>query len=427
MTLAFCTNCGSQLDENQRFCTVCGSSTSGVTAMPPLSPDEVVHAAQVRVGLSLDPPRQSRWSVLLRGILSIPLLVVAIAIGFVAGFVTLFSWFAALFTGRVPNGFQNFLTGALRFYANVLSYSFFLTSRWPGVAFSAKRHHQVTVDVDHVRLNRAAVFFRLILLYPANIVNGLLLLGSLPFVVVMWLWGIVAGKEPRVLHQSVALVVRYQIRLQAYVSLITPTQPFRGLFGDGFGSPTATMDSPLVSTPDLTSVASVLSDSPEPPTRWIVTKTARAIVIIMLILGIPVYIGVAVAERPLITKIQDAVGRTIASASYTTTLNAMSTFESSVQRCTTSGYVGCAAKAATTASSKLNTASSSLADNAIFPSKTRGLENDFAADLDELQSEVKAVQFSTLSSTSRNVVENEIPQTLGNFIASYKRLKSALA
>jgi hypothetical protein len=404
--------------------------------MPPLSPDEVVQAAQVRVGLIMDPPRQSRWSVLLRGVITIPLFLVAIAIGVAASFVTLLSWFVALFTGRVPNGFQKFLTGALRFYANLLSYSLFLTPKWPGIAFSPKRPQQVTIDVDHVRLNRAAVFFRVILLYPANIVNGLLLLGSLPFVAVMWLWGIVAGREPRVLHQAVALVVRYQVRLQAYVSLLTPTQPFRGLFGDGFGPSTVTPlanvtptnESTLSSRLDGTSLpAPALRDTPELPTRWIVTKSVRMIVIIMLVLGVPVYIGVAVAERPLITKIQDAVARTVASASYTTTINAMSTFESSVQRCTTSGYVGCAAKAATTASPQLNTASSSLADTAIFPSKTRGLENDFAADLDELQSEVKAVQFSTQFSTSMNVVDNEIPQTLNNFIISYKRLKSALA
>ena len=179
--MAFCTNCGTQVTDNQRFCTVCGSPTSGVTAMPRLAPDEIVHEARVSLGLSMDPPRQSRWTVLLRGILTIPLFFVAACIGIAAGIMSLVAWFAALFTGRVPDGVQEFLEGALRVYANVLAYAYFLTPRWPGIAFSPKPSHQVTLDVDHVRLRRAAVFFRIILGYPANLVSGLLFLGAAPF------------------------------------------------------------------------------------------------------------------------------------------------------------------------------------------------------------------------------------------------------
>jgi hypothetical protein len=409
--------------------------------MPPLSVNEVVREARVLIGLSMDPPRQSRWSVLLRSVLTIPLIIVTAVIGLAAGFVTFISWFAALFTGRVPDSFQEFLSGALRLYANVLSYAYFLTPRWPGVAFSAKPSNQVTLEIDHVKLRRAAVFFRVILVYPANLVSGLLFLGVLPFVAVMWLWGIIAGREPRPLHQAVALVVRYQIRLQAYSTLLTPTQPFRGLFGDGVDSvasvplapvvPTATPlsfgaqgpTSSEVTTPSAGDVSRPLAL----PTHWIVTKAARAIVVVALVLGVPVYIGVAQAERPFITKVQDVFARTIATASYSTTINAMSNFQGSVQSCSASTYVGCAARAATTASSQLNSAAAGIQNTTLFPSNARGLANLFQANLDELESEVKAVQFSTSATTSMNVVENEIPQTEQMFINSYKRLKSALS
>lgn len=438
--MAFCTNCGTQVTDNQRFCTVCGSPTSGVTAMPRLAPDEIVHEARVSLGLSMDPPRQSRWTVLLRGILTIPLFFVAACIGIAAGIMSLVAWFAALFTGRVPDGVQEFLKGALRVYANVLAYAYFLTPRWPGIAFSPKPSHQVTLDVDHVRLRRAAVFFRIILGYPANLVSGLLFLGAAPFLVVMWLWGIVAGREPRALHQALALILRYQIRFEAYGTLVTPTQPFRGLFGDGttdsvvpattapppgppltLGSPSTTVSEPAPVVSSGSAAASSL------PTYWFVSKVARAFVVVILLLGVPVYIGVAFAERPFLTKIQDVVARTLVTSSYNTTVEAMDSFENSVQNCSPAGYVGCAARAATTASRQLTVASTTLSNTGFFPSDARGEVNLFLDDLNQLKSEVTTVQFSNSAAISLSVVKNSIPRTLSDFESAYETLKADLA
>jgi Domain of unknown function (DUF4389)/zinc-ribbon domain len=437
--VAFCTNCGTQVKDDQRFCTVCGSPTSGVTTpagvtpMPRLSSDEVVHEARVLLGLSMEPPRQSRWSVVLRGILAIPLFFVAFFIGVAAAFMSLVGWFAALFTGRVPDGIQEFLVGALRMYANVLAYAYFLTPRWPGINFSPQPGQQATLDVDHVKLRRAAVFFRIILAYPANLVNGLLSLGAFPFLAVMWLWGIVAGRQPRALHQALALILRYQIRFEAYSTLVSPTQPFRGLFGDG----TASSSTPAAVTappgPPLafgSATSAVLPDAAAPsslPTRWFVSKMARAVVVIILLLGVPVYIGVAVAERPLLTKFQDVIARAFVTSTYNKTVSAMNEFQNSVRQCSASEYVGCAARAATTASQQLTTASASLADTSVVPSDARGQANRLLIFLDVLRDDISVVQFSNSTATSMNVVKNEIPPTLANFKKSYAILKSELS
>jgi len=405
--------------------------------MPRLARDEIAHEARVALGLSMDPPRQSRWTVLLRGILTIPLFFVAACIGVAAAFMSLVAWFAALFTGRVPDGVQEFLEGALRVYANVLAYAYFLTPRWPGIAFSPKPTHQVTLDV---KLRRAAVFFRIILGYPANLVSGLLFLGAAPVLVIMWLWGLVAGREPRALHQALALILRYQIRFEAYGILVTPTQPFRGLFGDGIADSTTPVGSasppaaPLTagspSSPVSEAGLAVSSDSVTPPalpTHWFVSKVSRAVVIIILLLGVPVYIGVAFAERPFITKIQNVVARTLVTSSYNTTINTMDNFENSVQNCSTAEYVGCAARAATTASRQLTIATTTLSNTGFFPPDARGQVNLFLGNLDQLESEVTAVQFSNSATTSMSVVKNEIPQTLSDFESSYLTLKADLA
>ena len=85
--MSYCTNCGAQEIEGQQFCPVCGAQKRGTfspSAMPPLSYDAVGTAAEVRIGLSLEPPRHSRWTVLLRALLALPLFVVA-ELGFILG------------------------------------------------------------------------------------------------------------------------------------------------------------------------------------------------------------------------------------------------------------------------------------------------------------------------------------------------------
>jgi hypothetical protein len=164
------------------------------------------------------------------------------------------------------------------------------------------------------------------------------------------------------------------------------------------------------------------------PTWWVVRKAARAIVIMSLVLAVPVCVGVLVAERPLFTKLQDTFARAIATSTYTTTVNAMNSFENSVSRCnaSASSYAGCAAKAATTASPQLNTAASAIASTSFFPGYSEVLADIFKADLVQLEDEVTAVQFSTSASNSVNIVQNKIPQTLTGFKAQYQSLMHSL-
>jgi len=236
--------------------------------------------AQVLVGLVLEPPGQARWTIFIRLILVIPLFFVAFFVSVAAFFATIGSWFASLFVGRVPDGLQAFVTGALRLYANILAYTFLLTSRWPGLVFEEGAHDQVSLSIDHVSLNRAAVFFRLVLAIPGSIVSGVLSLGAYPFLFVMWVWGLFSGREPEALHQALALVLRFQIRFQAFAYLLTPTQPFRGLMGDG--------DAGAVPTPVNTPGSELATSSL--PTTWFIAKNARTMMIVVIVLGVVLYV-----------------------------------------------------------------------------------------------------------------------------------------
>jgi hypothetical protein len=72
--------------------------------MPALTSTEMRGEARVLVGLSLEPPRQARWTILLRLVLAFPLLVVAFFVSIAGLVAVIVSWFAALLIGRVPDG-----------------------------------------------------------------------------------------------------------------------------------------------------------------------------------------------------------------------------------------------------------------------------------------------------------------------------------
>jgi hypothetical protein len=395
-----------------------------MTPMPPMSNDPLGTEAKVLVGLSLDPPRHSRWSVLIRAILALPLLVVAEIIGIGAAFVVFVAWFAALFSGRVPDGLQRFLTNALRLVANLLAYCYLLVPRWPGVNFHSRSTEQVSVEVDHVRLRRWSVFFRILLGYPANIVNVLFTLGSLPFLVLMWCWGVVAGREPRSFHQALALVLRFQLRLQAYGCLLTPTQPFRGIFGDGAAR--NARDAPIDASNDGAPALTNNSNPARLPTSWFVERATRFVLVVILVIGAPVYALNFYLERPLLTRFQAVVSRTIVTSSYDTTENAMIEFQASVARCDPARYVGCANKAATAARDQLAPALATMSENALFPPKAVNRARVYESEFTTLESELFTVQYANSASAQRVVISQEIPNTYAKFGVAYHRLLASL-
>ncbi len=428
--MPYCTNCGTEEREGQQFCGVCGTrkpGSFGATPMPALSSAEYGSGAEVRVGISLVPPRQSRWSVFLRGFLALPLYVVYIGVGFAAFFVTVVAWFCALFIGRVPDGQQQFLTKALRVYANVISYGYLLSGRWPGITFNAKPGDQVTVDIDHVGLRRWSVFFRLFLGVPATLVSVALNLGSYPLLLVAWVWGVLAGREPRSIHQALALVLRYQLRLQAYSTLLTPTQPFRGFLGDGVepsmktsgsaeATPAATISdansSPLdPAAPQRLSTSTVMT-APL-PTRWLVTRAARVLMVLALVAGALLYFLTPSFENPLIVRMQDFISRGVVTTSHTTTVNVMLRFETSTSACRGTYMLECQQRAATLAISHVSDQSALLLSNNIFiPTNALTSVKKYESAIDELENELFTVQTSSSLPSQTRVVRADIPATL---------------
>jgi hypothetical protein len=95
---------------------------------PGFTGDEASYPIELRVA---GRERQNRWTVLFRGILAVPALLVTGAYGSLLLVVALLGWFTGLFVGRMPLGLRNAGALALRYSAQTYGYLFLVTGSYP--------------------------------------------------------------------------------------------------------------------------------------------------------------------------------------------------------------------------------------------------------------------------------------------------------
>jgi hypothetical protein len=244
------------------------SSLPGYAARPGTS-------ANVLAGNGEADPRQ-RWPVIVafpgqapqrratigfRLVLAIPHAVVLSFIGIAAGVIAFLGWFGALFTGHLPVFAARFLTGYLRWLTCYYSYLLLLTDVYPRFTLD-DYDYPVRVYARPGRLNRAAVLFRIVLLVPAWIVAALAGYGVSLLSVVSWVIALVAGRLPAPLYGSEAAVIRHAARYWAYAMMLTSAYP-KGIYGD----------------------KRARGSDPGPPWRLTLTRGAKRMVTVFLLLG----------------------------------------------------------------------------------------------------------------------------------------------
>ena len=163
--------------------------------------------------------------------MAIPAAFVLFFVGIAAYVVAFLGWWAALFTGKLPTWAFDFLTGFVRWTARVHAYSSLLTDRYPPFSLDDDPYYPVRLVTRPTRLNRAAVFFRVILVIPAGIVAVVAAFGMGILSFFGWLIALFTGKLPDSLHEAFAAIVRYYVRYLGYYLMITPEYP-AGLYGD---------------------------------------------------------------------------------------------------------------------------------------------------------------------------------------------------
>jgi hypothetical protein len=178
------------------------------------------------------PERIANWRPLVQWLLAIPHWLVIYGLQIVARVLAVISWFAILFTGRLPAGLANFQSMFLRYYIRTATYAGFLRAEYPPFGFTtspADPGDDPRVRVELVpqleNRNRLTTAFRLILAIPQLIVLAVLGIAAFVVVVIALFAVLFTGRWPAGMRDFVLGVARWWLRVDAYLLLLTDDYP----------------------------------------------------------------------------------------------------------------------------------------------------------------------------------------------------------
>jgi hypothetical protein len=183
--------------------------------------------------LEVDPPdRIDNWRPLVQWFLAIPHFVILYGLGVVSEVVALISWFAILFTGRLPDGLASLQCLYLRYNNRTTAYAGFLRAEYPPFTFALVGPDPGDYPGARTQLapelegrNRLTTAFRLILVIPHLIVLSLLGVAAFFAWVVAFFAVLFTGRWPDGLRDFVVGVLRWATRVNAYFVLLTDEYP----------------------------------------------------------------------------------------------------------------------------------------------------------------------------------------------------------
>jgi hypothetical protein len=300
--------------------------------------------------VSFGPARkQNRVTVLFRWLMAIPNLFVLLFVGIAAFVVAFLGWWAALFTGQLPTWAFDFITGFVRWTARAQAYNTLLTDQYPPFSLDDDPGYPVRLFTRQTRLNRAAVFFRIFLLIPANIVAGVANSGLLIVGFVGWLIALFTGKLPDSMHEAFAAIIRYYDRCLGYWLLVTPEYP-AGLYGDA-GALAESVPAPAADTAmggvfpadagpaDPAQLAGFGAPAPATANPWllVLSSGARTLLTVTLVLGALGEIGNATFNAIHGNSALSSVNRAMADNTVTNAYNklgsVLSGFQAKTENC----------------------------------------------------------------------------------------------
>ena len=177
------------------------------------------------------PEKIAHWRPLVQWILAIPHMIIAGAMGYISWALSLVSWFAILFTGRLPAGLANFQVMVLRYTERAYAYSGFLYEEYPPFEFEMATSEPGGSPVDLSVLpalenrNRLTVGLRIFWVIPAMLFAFVIGIVGM----ICWFLGFFAvlftGRWPDGLRSWVMKMLRVGVRVNAYALLLTDEYP----------------------------------------------------------------------------------------------------------------------------------------------------------------------------------------------------------
>jgi Domain of unknown function (DUF4389) len=183
--------------------------------------------------LSFDPPAKvANWRPLVNWLLAIPHFAVLYVLQIVSRVIGVISWFAILFTGKLPQGLANVQVMYLRYTLRTYSFITFMREEYPPFGFDTTASDpgddpRVRVEVQPrlTERNRLTAFFRIILAIPQLVVLAVLAIAAFVVTVIAFFAVLFTGQWPAGMRDFVLNVWRWQLRVEVYLMLLTDEYP----------------------------------------------------------------------------------------------------------------------------------------------------------------------------------------------------------
>jgi hypothetical protein len=178
------------------------------------------------IGLVVDDDlHRTRLTVFFRFLLVIPQLIWLYFFGIVAGLALVIAWFAALFTGRVPEGLHDFLARYQRLTTHVAAYTFLIADPWPPFGGSPGTYPvDLRVD-DAAPQSRLTVFFRGLLAIPALVLAYVFRIVNTLIAFLGWFYCLIFGRMHEGMRDLSAWMLQFELQTYGYLFLLTGRYP----------------------------------------------------------------------------------------------------------------------------------------------------------------------------------------------------------
>ena len=177
------------------------------------------------------PDKLANWRPIGQLFMAIPHLIISYALIAVAEACAVISWFAILFTGKMPEGLANMICMALRYQSRTMAYAAFLHDKFPPFEFSSTPADpgstpvQVNLQPTLEGRNRLTCGLRLLWAIPAMLYMFVISIVACLALLVGFFAVLFTGKWPSALRDWVMKGLRVGLRFDAYSMLLTDVYP----------------------------------------------------------------------------------------------------------------------------------------------------------------------------------------------------------
>jgi hypothetical protein len=184
------------------------------------------------VDLELDAPAEiANWRPLVHWLLDIPHLLIANVLGNVASVIGVISWFAIVFTGRLPEGLANLQCMVIRYSARAYSYALWLREPYPAFDFTMSPTDpggdplRVNIRPQLENRNRLTVGLRFIWAIPIALFLCVVGIAAMVVSLIAFFAVLFTGRWPEGMRRFIVGTLRLGVRVSAYIYLLVDDYP----------------------------------------------------------------------------------------------------------------------------------------------------------------------------------------------------------